>query len=92
MTKEEWNEWYARFDEIRVEYFFADQESKRGKNKNVRDSAERTKDILRDRTKNYAESNMELYKLIEYPDEMFTYQWFKNDLPRLLERIKEKMQ
>lgn len=92
MTKEEWKEWYKIFREIFEEYYIAEQISKKGKRKAERESAERTMDILRGRARNYAEMNMEVYGLIEFPDEMFSYQWFGNDLPRLLAKIKEKMQ
>ena len=90
MTKEEWKEWYERFKEISVEYYFAEQEYKNGKNKSIRDTAERKMDILRGRARNYSELDMEVYRLIEYPEEMFSYQWFRGDLEKLLGKIKEK--
>jgi hypothetical protein len=90
MTKEEWKEWYDRFREIFEDYYFAEQEYRNGKNKTIRDSAKRTMDILRGRAKNYVEDNDELLELVEFPDEMFSFQWFGGDLPKLLERLKEK--
>lgn len=90
MTKEEWKEWYERFREIFEDYYFAEQEFRSGKNQAIRDSAKQMMEILKGKTKNYVDNNDELLELVEFPDEMFSFPWFGNDLPKLLERIKEK--
>ena len=90
MTKEEWKEWYKVFKDSYTEYYFANQEYSNGKNKTIRKEAEEKMEIVKWRIKNILQDNEEIYELIEFPDEFFTYQWFWEDFQKLLGKIKEK--
>ena len=42
MTKDEWKKWHERFKEIFDKFYIAEQNYRKGKNKAISDSAERT--------------------------------------------------
>jgi hypothetical protein len=92
MTQEEWKNIYTVFKDTFDEYYLTENDYYNGKNQAVRNSGKRKMDVLRGRIRNYVGDNYELWELIEFPDEMFTFQWFGRGFRKLLGKIKEKMQ
>jgi len=71
------------------ELYFAMSQYKNGKNKKIKEDAQRTIDMLISRTRNILMQNPEVWDLVEFKDEFFSFQWFEGDLKKLLMRLNE---
>lgn len=87
MTRAEKENYSNQLSRLYDDYFLSKSTYKNGKNKKMRDDSERQMNNSLSLVRNIIESNDELYQLIEFPDESFTYQWFEGDLKNLLNRL-----
>ena len=101
MREEELKVHISRLEELLNEFQYADMQYQTGRNKKIRDKAERDRDLVLDRFQFYVEQDFELYKLLtnrsnDYHgaivwEEFVNPRYFENDLREALERIKREV-
>lgn len=90
MTKEQLSNCLNGLNQVYDAYYLANESLKKGKNKGVRDNATNNMDIAKSVVKNLFDSHPELWDYVEYPDEFFSYQYFLDDLRKLISTLKSK--
>lgn len=103
MKKNEWQELYNKLNKIHSDFSLVYPDYDRGKNKKIREDAERKISYLLHSVKHYVEKNDEVYKLLtggdnnsDYGratkyDEFLRPTYFSHDMAEFLRQIKAKI-
>lgn len=103
MKKNEWQDLYNEFDKIHSNFLLFYPVCEEGRNRQIRDDAQRKIDSLMRSVKNRIRENDEVYKLliggdktidqlrVSIYDEFFRQSYFANDMEKLLRQIKAKI-